>query len=295
VLEDKTNRIPESELILNPDGSIYHLNLTPSEISDTIITVGDPERVEQVSKHFDTIEVKKSHREFKTHTGTYKGKRISVISTGIGTDNIDIVFNELDALVNIDFETRLIKKQLTKLTIIRVGTSGAIQSDIPLDSFVISEKALGFDNLLHFYKNTSFIDTSFSEAFIKHTNWNTQNSIPYLVSADKELVSLFTSEKMKKGITVTNVGFYGPQGRVLRLETNDNSLNDKMVSFKYKGQKITNLEMETSGIYGMAALLGHSALSLNVILANRVDGTFSTNTQESIENLITHTLGVLVS
>lgn len=295
MLEDKTNRIPESELILNPDGSIYHLNLTPSEISDTIITVGDPERVEQVSKHFDTIEVKKSHREFKTHTGTYKGKRISVISTGIGTDNIDIVFNELDALVNIDFETRLIKKQLTKLTIIRVGTSGAIQSDIPLDSFVISEKALGFDNLLHFYKNTSFIDTSFSEAFIKHTNWNTQNSIPYLVSADKELVSLFTSEKMKKGITVTNVGFYGPQGRVLRLETNDNSLNDKMVSFKYKGQKITNLEMETSGIYGMAALLGHSALSLNVILANRVDGTFSTNTQESIENLITHTLGVLVS
>jgi len=288
-------RIPESELILNPDGSIYHLNLKPSEIADTIITVGDPDRVEKISKYFDTIEVSVHKREFKTHTGTYKGKRISVISTGIGTDNIDIVFNELDALANIDFKSRTVKENLTELTIIRVGTSGTIQSNIPIDSFVISEYAIGFDNLLHFYGNKSFLDHNFSEALMKHTNWNPENSFPYVVSADIDLFKKFNTEKMYKGCTATNVGFFGPQGRVLRLKLQDDSLNDKLVSFEYNNIKITNMEMETSAIYGMAKLLGHKAVSLNAIIANRANTTFSDNPKKCVNRLIEHTLEVLIS
>ena len=286
-------KIAESELILNPNGSIYHLNLKPEDLAQTIITVGDPDRVESISKHFDSIEVKVHKREFKTHTGTYKGKRISVISTGIGTDNIDIVFNELDALVNIDFETRTIKENHTQLTIIRVGTSGAIQADIPLDSFLISETAIGFDNLLHFYGNTSFLDESFSEAFTKHTNWSDKKSAPYVVHADKSLFSLFSEENFIKGITATNVGFYGPQGRVLRLSTQDKNLNNKIASFSFNKKRITNLEMETSGIYGMARLLNHKAISLNAILANRANGEFSQNPQKTVENLILKTLEII--
>ncbi|OAB77964.1 nucleoside phosphorylase [Cochleicola gelatinilyticus] len=292
----KQPALTSSELILNDDGSIYHLNLKPADIAETIITVGDPDRVEAVSKHFDALEVEVQKREFKTHTGTYKGKRITVISTGIGTDNIDIVLNELDALANIDFKTRRVKKDLTKLTIIRIGTSGAIQPTIPIDSFLVTETAIGFDNLLHFYGNISFTDSAFSEAFVQHTNWNAHKSTPYVVSADTELLKLFSSETdFLKGCTATNVGFYGPQGRVLRLQTEDNMLNDKLTSFQFQKKKITNLEMETSGIYGMATLLGHRAISLNAILANRCDQTFSKQPQKTVDLLIQKTLSILVA
>lgn len=286
--------IQNSELVLNEDGSIYHLNLRPEQLATTVITVGDPDRVAHISKYFDTLEVDVHKREFKTHTGTYKGKRISVVSTGIGTDNIDIVLNELDALVNIDFETRQVKENLTQLTIIRIGTSGSIQPEIPIDSFLFSEAAIGFDSLLHFYANTNFLDTALSEAFITHTNWNPQKSKPYVVSADEDLKKLFSSHGMLQGITATNVGFYGPQGRVLRLQTEDMGMNDKIASFAFNGRKITNLEMETSGIYGMARLLGHKAVSLNAILANRANGTFSKNPIETVDRLILHTLHILV-
>lgn len=278
--------IKESELILNPDGSIYHLNLLPHQLADTIITVGDPDRVAEVSKYFDNIKVKVHKREFKTHTGALNGRRISVISTGIGTDNIDIVFNEIDALKNIDFETRTVKKDLTSLEIIRIGTSGAIQPDIEIDSFMVSEKAIGFDNLLHFYANTSFCDEAFSEAFVSQTNWNKKKSKPYVVSADENLLGKFTSDKFKKGITATNVGFYGPQGRMLRLSLEDEKMNGRIKDFTFNGSRITNLEMETSGIYGMARLLGHRAVSLNAILANRANGTFSSKPEKTIDLLI---------
>jgi len=282
--------IKESELILNPDGSIYHLNLLPENISDTILFVGDQDRVEKVTTHFDTIEFSTQKREFKTQTGTYKGKSITVISTGIGTDNIDIVFNELDALVNIDFETRTIKKNLTSLTIIRLGTSGAIQEDIPVGSLLLCERAIGFDNLLHFYKDTSFLDETFSDAFIAHTNWSSRKSSPYVVSADATLLKLFSSPEMILGCTATNVGFYGPQCRKIRLPIEDPGLIKKLASFRYNGMRIANLEMETSGIYGLAKLLGHRAISLNAILVNRVNGTFSKNPEQVVENLTEYIL-----
>lgn len=285
-----------SELIINSDGSIYHLNLLPNDVANTIITVGDPDRVAMVSKHFDTIEVKRQHREFVTHTGFYFGKRLSVLSTGIGTGNIDIVLNELDALVNIDFNTRMVKNNKTALQIIRLGTSGAIQPNISIDSFILSNLALGFDNLLHFYGNTaSILNEVFSENFTKHCNWNPNNSKPYAVGADPALLSLFKSQKTVEGITTTNIGFYGPQGRVLRLPLEDPFLNKKIASFQYNGKKITNLEMETAAIYGLAKLLGHKAISLNAILANRVTGEFSIHPKKTIEKLILYTLQTLVS
>ena len=289
----KPNSLSPSELILNADGSIYHLNLKPEDVAPIIITVGDPDRVEDVSKHFDSVEVNIQKREFKTNTGNFKGKRITVISTGIGTDNIDIVLNELDALVNIDFKTRTVKKNLTSLDIIRIGTSGSIQTDIPIDSFLISETAIGFDNLLYFYGNISFLDNDFSEAFVKHTQWNSNNSVPYVVSADEGLLEHFSSDLFYKGCTATNVGFYGPQGRVLRLATEDQKMNNKLASFEFKGKKITNLEMETSAIYGMARLLGHRAISLNAILANRANGTFSKDTKKPVNRLIVHALDII--
>jgi uridine phosphorylase len=286
--------IAHSELIINPDGSIYHLNLLPEDIADTIITVGDPDRVASVSKHFDTIEVKKHKREFNTHTGTYKGKRLTVISTGIGTDNIDIVFNELDALVNINFKTREIKKEIKSLDIIRIGTSGAIQKNIPINSFLISEMAVGFDSLLHFYKSEHIQHQDISKAIIEQTEWFDKKSEPYVVKASERLVSKFTSPKTVKGFTATNVGFYGPQGRILRLHTQDDALNDKLAAFKMDDLKITNLEMETAGIYGLSALLGHNALSLNAILANRATGEFSENPNTVVDELISYTLDKLV-
>ncbi len=284
-----------SELILNADGSIYHLNLLPKDIANTIITVGDPDRVSDVSQYFDTIEVKKGKREFHTHTGTLNGKRITVISTGIGTDNIDIVFNELDALVNIDFKRRTLKPLQTKLDIVRIGTSGAVQSDIEIDSFLISEYAIGFDALLHSYQSTKIQHKDISDAFVKHTDWSPNKSVPYVVKYDEYLAKKMTSNRIRLGATATNIGFYGPQGRKLRLNLADESLNSKITSFRHDSLKITNLEMETSGIYGLSKLLGHRAVSMNCILANRVTGAFSQNPQKAVDELIRYTLQKLTS
>jgi len=287
-------RIPESELILNNDGSIYHLNLKPEHIASTIITVGDPDRVNSVTQHFDSIEFKIKKREFHTQTGTYKGKRITVISTGIGTDNIDIVLNELDALVNIDFKTRTVKKELTTLQFIRIGTSGAIQKDISIDSFLISEYAVGFDSLLHFYQSDHVLHKTISEALTKHTNWSENKSLPYTVSCDMTLYKMISSQQTINGFTATNVGFYGPQGRILRLKTQDQTMNEKLASFKHENLVISNLEMETAGIYGLAKLLGHKAISMNAILANRATGEFSTTPKQTVDKLIVYTLNKLV-
>ncbi|QXP54685.1 nucleoside phosphorylase [Cellulophaga sp. HaHa_2_95] len=283
-------QLEPSELVLNADNSIYHLNILPEDIADTIITVGDPDRVGGVSKYFDTIEVKKGKREFHTHTGTLNGKRISVISTGIGTDNIDIVLNELDALVNINFETRTINSEKKQLDIIRIGTTGAIQPHINVGDFLLSEHAIGFDSLLRFYNAKHVMNVEVQNSFVKHTGWSKDKSAPYVVSCNQELAATFMSATMHKGFTATNVGFYGPQGRVLRLKTEDPKLNAKLASFDYKGLKITNLEMETSGIYGLAKLLGHRAVSLNCILANRSTGEFLTNPTEATEKLIEYAL-----
>lgn len=282
--------IKTSELILNSDGSVYHLNLRPEHIATTVITVGDPDRVNSVTKYFDTVEFQTRKREFHTQTGLYKGKRITVISTGIGTDNIDIVFNELDALVNIDLEKRIIKEQLTSLDIIRIGTSGSIQKEIPTDSFLISEYAAGFDSLLYFYKSEHVQLHDISEALIKHTHWAMSKSKPYVVKCDEELLKKFSSDKTVTGFTATNVGFYGPQGRILRIPIQDEDLNDKLASFDYKGMAITNMEMETSGMYGLSKLLGHRALSMNAIIANRATGEFTRDPKQVVDKLILYTL-----
>ena len=286
--------IQESELILNPDGSVYHLNLLPEHIADTIITVGDPDRVPGVTKYFESIEFSTHKREFHTQTGVYKGKRMTVISTGIGTDNIDIVFNELDALVNIDLKTRTINKIHKSLDIVRIGTSGSIQKNIGIDTFVISEKACGFDSLLHFYNSKHIQQTDVSDALIAHTDWSEDKSKPYVVTADKALFAKLESNQTTKGFTATNVGFYGPQGRILRLSIQDNDLNDKLATFSYNNQAITNLEMETAGIYGLAGLLGHRTVSMNAIIANRATGEFSKDPKLVVENLIQYTLDKLV-
>ena len=286
--------IKESELILNPDGSVYHLNLRPEHIANTIITVGDPDRVDGVTQYFDSVDFKTRKREFHTQTGTYKDKRLSVVSTGIGTDNIDIVFNELDALVNIDLEKREIKEKLTSLDIVRIGTSGSIQENIPIDAFLISEYAVGFDSLLHFYDSEAVQYKDISNALMQHTNWFKDKSTPYVVKSDDALLSKLSSNKTHKGFTATNVGFYGPQGRILRLPIQDNDLNDKLANFNFQGKAITNLEMETAGIYGLASLLGHKALSMNAIIANRATGEFSKDPKKVVDNLIKYTLDKLV-
>lgn len=292
----KTQIIHPSELILTPEGKIYHLNLAPSQLAETIITVGDPGRVAMVSKYFDNIETTAEHREFKTHTGTYKGKRLSVISTGIGPDNIDIVFNELDALVNIDFEKRQAKKKLTSLNIIRIGTSGGLTPDVKVDGFLVSAMGIGLDTVMHYYAKTDKIfNREFARAFIDHTQWNPDNSVPYAVAADKMLLEKLVSDKTMQGITITNVGFYGPQGRVLRAPLWDSDLNEKLTSFRFKRKKITNLEMETATMYGLAKLLGHRALSMNAIVANRASGTFSKDSAKTIDALIKYTLDKLVA
>lgn len=282
--------IKESELILNPDGSIYHLNLKPEHIAKTIIFVGDQDRVSKVTSHFDSIEYKTQKREFKTHTGTYKGKRISVISTGIGPDNIDIVLNELDALVNIDFKSKTTKDKLTTLNIIRIGTSGALQPNIPIDSFLISAHALDINGMLHFYNIEDIENPDIQNAFIKQTGWSKNKSKPIVISSSSNLKGRFKSNITYEGLTVTAGGFYGPQGRILRLGLQDLNLNSKMDAFEYKGTKITNLEMETSAIYGLSKLLGHEAISLNAIIANRANGTFSKKPNKVIEDLILYTL-----
>lgn len=282
--------IAASELILNPDGSIYHVHLRPEHVAPTVITVGDPDRVATVTAYFDTITHTVHCREFKTTTGTYKGKPITVISTGIGTDNIDIVLNELDALVNIDFKTRTVKETLTSLDIIRIGTSGSIQEDIPIDSFLLSDMAIGLDALLHFYDSTSVQHLEIQKAFMEHMGWSAQKSEPYVVACDRGLASHFLSDQIIQGFTATNVGFYGPQGRVLRLPTSDPAMNEKLEKFRFRESKITNLEMETAGIYGLAKLLGHRAVSMNAILANRATGVFSKEGAKTTDLLIQYTL-----
>ncbi len=288
-------KIKESELILNPDGSVYHLNLKPENISDTIIFVGDQDRVEKITKHFDTIEFSTQKREFKTQTGIYKGKRITVISTGIGPDNIDIVLNELDALVNIDLENRVLKKEIKSLDIIRIGTSGSLQADIPVDSFVIATHGLDLNGMLHFYKLDEICNPKLEDEFIKFTNWNNTKARPIIIENSKELEKKFESDQTFKGITATAGGFYGPQGRILRLPIEDPELNNKMDTFNFEGNRISNFEMETSAIYGLSKLLGHQALSLNAIIANRANGTFSKNPKLVVERLIKYTLEKLVN
>ncbi|MCD8407303.1 nucleoside phosphorylase [Tenacibaculum dicentrarchi] len=287
--------IQNSELILNPDGSIYHLNLKPEHIATDIIFVGDQNRVEKVTEHFDSIEFTTQKREFKTTTGTYKGKRLTVISTGIGPDNIDIVLNELDALVNIDLETRKIKEQHTALNITRIGTSGSLQKSIPVDSFLLSTHALDLNGMLHSYQVTEISHPEMEDAFIKHTDWSAKKPSPLIIANSTFLEDKLTSAKIYKGITATAGGFYGPQGRVLRLALQDASLNNKIDSFEYQQNKITNLEMETSAIYGLSKLLGHNAASMNAIIANRANGTFSENPNKVVANLIIYTLNKLVS
>ena len=284
-----------SELILNSDGSIYHLGLLPEDIADTVITVGDPGRVSAISRYFDKIEVQKQKREFNTHTGTYNGKRITVMSTGMGTDNIDIALTELDALVNIDLEAKKIKEDLSSLDIIRIGTTGSIRSEIPVDSFIVSELAIGFDGLMHYYKDDSFLKMDIAEEFVKQTQWSSKKAMPYVVEGSKKLIEKLSSEKTTPGFTGTNVGFYGPQARILRADVPDHKMNDRISEFKFKGYSITNLEMETSGIYGMAKLFGHHAISMNLVLANRATGEFSENSKPMMDKLIKYCLDKLTS
>lgn len=286
--------IKDSELILNPDGSIYHLNLKPEHIAHDIILVGDQDRVEKITKHFDSIEFSTQKREFKTQTGIFKGKRLTVLSTGIGPDNIDIVLNELDALVNIDLKTRKPKNTHTSLNFIRVGTSGSLQADVPVDGFVISTHGLDLNGMLHFYKIDDIINSDIENAFIEFTNWNSNKARPIVINNSQKLEKKFDSNQVYKGLTATAGGFYGPQGRILRLPLQDPDLNKKMDTFSYQGMRITNFEMETSVIYGLSKLLGHQALSLNAIIANRATGQFSKDPKAVVEKLITYTLNKLV-
>lgn len=286
--------IHNSELILNPDGSVYHLNLKPGQIANDIIFVGDQNRVEKITKHFDSIEFTSQKREFKTQTGVYKGKRITVMSTGIGPDNIDIVMNELDALVNIDLKTRTIKAELTTLNIVRIGTSGSLQADIPCDSFVMSQYGLGLDNMLRSYLIDAISEREIEEAFIAQTNWDMRKGRPYVIKGSEKLAQKFKSNQLFSGFTGTAGGFYGPQGRVLRLGIQDNDLNKKMDSFEYQGIRMTNLEMETGAIYGLGKLLGHECLSLNAIIANRSTGAFSEDPYKAVDELITYALDKLI-
>ncbi|HTH81829.1 MAG TPA: nucleoside phosphorylase [Mucilaginibacter sp.] len=288
------NRISETDLILNADGSVYHLNLLPGDVADTVITVGDPDRVSEISRHFDSIEFKKGKREFITHTGRIGNKRLTVLSTGIGTDNIDIVFNELDALVNIDFNTRVVNADLQRLNIIRIGTSGAVQADIPVDSILFSSAAIGLDPLMHYYKqNLSASEQNLLNAFKSVLPADASLS-PYFVSADKTLLD-FLGDKQQQGITITAPGFYSPQGRQVRAVSAIPNLIEIIQQFSFEGKRITNLEMETAGIYGLAAALGHKALSCNVILANRVTQTFSKQPAKIMAHYIQELLSKLTA
>lgn len=278
---------PESELILNEDGSIFHLHLKPEQLADKIILVGDPDRVGLVASHFNTIEHEVSNREFKTITGIYKDKRITVQSTGIGCDNIDIVVNELDALANIDFKTRQEKDSKKQLTFVRIGTCGGLQDYTPIGTFIASEKSIGFDGLLNFYSGRNEVcDNNFEEEFKKHMNWNQQLAAPYVIDANKELLDRIAGEDMVRGVTIACGGFYGPQGRQLRIPLADPEQNKKVVSFSYQNHRITNFEMESSAVAGLARLLGHKALTVCMVIANRVAGEANTGYKNNINNLI---------
>ena len=282
-------RFAESELIINSDGSVFHLHLKPEQLADKVILVGDPGRVETVAKYFDNIECEVSNREFRTITGTYHGKRISVQSTGIGCDNIDIVVNELDALANIDFTTREEKDKHRQLSIVRIGTCGGLQTFTPVGTFICSEISIGFDGLLNFYNGRDEVcDLPMEEAFKKHMNWNQRLGAPYFVHNDEELLNrIFHPEKgMVKGVTIACGGFYGPQGRELRIPLADPSQNEKIEGFEYQGKKITNFEMESSAVAGLSKLLGHKALTVCMVIANRKIKEANTGYKNQMEDLI---------
>ena len=265
----------KTELITNKDGSIYHLNLIPGDISNKIIIVGDPGRVDMLASLMQDIRVRKENREFHTVTGSFENTEITVISSGIGTDNIDILVNELDALFNIDLNTGIVREEPVSLTFIRLGTSGGLRADIPAGSCVLTETAIGFDGLLHFYEGYDWIlDTGLADYLADYLEWPDTLSYPYAVNANKELIELFQNEDFKKGITISTPGFYAPQGRRLRLETFDNEINNKLADFSYRGRTISNYEMESSAIYGLSALLGHKALTICLVIGNRVTGEF---------------------
>lgn len=287
------NRIAESELIINKRGAVYHLDCRPEEVADIIITVGDPDRVKEVSKFFDSILYKNQHREFITHTGLLNGKKISCISTGIGPDNIDIVLNELDALVNIDFETRLVKEKLQSLKIIRLGTSGSLQREIPVDSCVASTHGLGLDNLMHFYRTEhNQEEAELLHAFNTHTQLGSGNIAPYIQMAAPSLLKHFT-QNYHHGITVTCPGFFGPQGRVLRIGLAYPNLIDSLTSFSFGSHRISNFEMETSALYSLGRALGHQCLSLSAIVANRIEKSFTRDGELAVENLIKQSLEII--
>ena len=279
--------IPASELIINEDGSIFHLHLKPEQISDKIIMVGDPARVDTIASYFDTTECNISSREFHTVTGMYKGKRLTVLSHGIGTDNIDIVLTELDALVNIDFKTRAIKEKLTQLTLVRIGTSGGLQPEVPVGTYVASEKSIGFDGVLYFYGNSEKVrDLSLEEELIKQLDWQLSGIKPYAVSADASLIEQIAKDDIVRGTTIAANGFYGPQGREVRLCLADKDLNKKIEAFNLNGRKITNFEMESSSLAGLAALMGHRAMTVCCIIAGRVAKNMNTDYKKSLTNLI---------
>jgi len=289
------SRIGESELILNPDGSVYHLKLTPGELAENIIVVGDPGRVANVSKNFDRIELIRQNREMLTHTGYIGNKRLTVLSTGMGTDNIDIVLNELDALVNIDLEKREIKPEHTSLNIIRLGTSGALQAGVPVDSVVASTHGIGLDGMLYYYKGLSeVLDREITEAFIAQTDWPAVFPRPYAVACAPGLLSHIGNGYLQ-GMTATAPGFYGPQGRILRLETTHPDLNKAIAGFDFHGKNVLNFEMETSALYGLGKMLGHSTLTVCAIVANRVEKKYSKDYHPVIENMINNVLVKLIS
>ncbi len=276
-----------SELIINPDGSAFHLHITPQQLAQKVILVGDPGRVALVASHFTNIECDVQSREFHTITGTYEGKRITVLSTGIGCDNIDIVVNELDALTNIDFETRTQKSPLRSLEIVRIGTCGGLQPNTPVGSFIISAKSIGFDGLLNFYAGRNEVcDLAFEKAFTQHMNWNPQLCAPYVIDADKELTERIACNDMVRGVTIACGGFYGPQGRELRIPLADPTQNQKVENFEYEGWKITNFEMESSALAGLSRLLGHKATTCCMVIANRLIKEANPNYKNSIDTLI---------
>lgn len=288
-------QIKDSELIVNPDGSIYHIKLREEHIADDVIVVGDQNRVKVVSKYFDTIEHEINNREFFTHTGTYNGKRITVMSTGIGTDNVDIALNELDAAVNIDLETRMVKENKRSLNIVRIGTSGALQADLQVDSFLVSSHGAGFDPVLHFYKDKEQVfDRDLMDAFIKHSEWKGELSIPYFVKGSSDLLEkLSGGDNVNVGITATAAGFYGPQGRELRLTPAIPNLNEIITDFSHNGLRITNFEMETSTLFGLGRLLGHNCCTICALIANRYTKTFSKDYKVTVDKLVKYTLDKL--
>lgn len=280
------NYFAPSELIINEDGSIFHLHLKPQELADKVILVGDPGRVALVASHFDGVECEANNREFRTITGNFKKKRITIVSTGIGCDNIDIVLNELDALANINFETRKENANLRPLTLVRIGTCGGLQPNTPIGTFIASEKSIGFDGLLNYYANRDKLDIAFEKEFKKQVNWNPQLGNPYVADADKELLEQIAQDDMVRGVTIACGGFFGPQGRRLRIPLADPQLNEKIVKFEYNRYKITNFEMESSALAGLAQHMGHKAVTCCMVIANRIQKEANSSYKNTIDGLI---------